>query len=45
MCKVGGGGNTDRGVFRDIAKTLRISIGFSVFLMRMAPIMIGNRTF
>ena len=26
-------------------KTLPILIGFSAFLMRMAPIMIGNRTF
>ena len=26
-------------------KTLPISIGFSAFLMRMAPIMIWNRTF
>ena len=26
-------------------KTLPISIEFSAFLMRMAPIMIGNRTF
>ena len=26
-------------------KTLPILIGFSAFMMRMAPIMIGNRTF